>query len=185
MAKKTRRGGQDRELYSINAILEALDGLDGDSIQRVLDYVLGRLSIARPASGSLSIAGHAPAVTVSPPVASSAGGRQLSIKDLKEQKEPASANQMAALVAYYLLEVAPETERKESINAADLEKYFKQARFRLPKSLPHALPNAGAAGYFDALGNGLYRLNAVGYNLVVHALPRGSGSSGKASGKKK
>jgi hypothetical protein len=80
---------------------------------------------------------------------------------------------MAAVVAYYLSEIAPSHERKDAINASDLQKYFKQAGFKLPKSIPQALPNAAAAGYFDSTGSGLYRLNPVGYNLVVHGLPRG------------
>ena len=62
---------------------------------------------------------------------------------------------------------------KDEINAADLERYFKQASFKLPKSIKQALPNAAAAGYFDGAGGGRYRLNPVGYNLVVHGLPRG------------
>jgi hypothetical protein len=97
--------------------------------------------------------------------------RKASIRDLKEEKRPESANQMAALVAYYLSELAPESEFKQSIGAQDLERYFKQAGFRLPKSIRQALPNAAAAGYFDPAGAGQYRLNPVGYNLVVHGLP--------------
>jgi hypothetical protein len=79
---------------------------------------------------------------------------------------------MAALVAYYLSEVVSDDERKVAINTADLERYFKQAGFKLPKSLPQTLSNATAAGYFDPAGSGLYKLNAVGYNLVAHGLPR-------------
>jgi hypothetical protein len=84
---------------------------------------------------------------------------------------------MAALVAYYLSELAPDDERREAINSSDLEKYFKQAGFKLPKAISQALPNAAAAGYFEPTGNGLYRLNPVGYNLVVHGLPRNQGST--------
>jgi hypothetical protein len=36
------------------------------------------------------------------------------------------------------------------------------------------LPNAEGAGYFDSLGGGEYRLNAIGYNLVNHSMPRGA-----------
>jgi hypothetical protein len=114
--------------------------------------------------------------------------RQLSIRDLKDEKKPASSNQMAALVAYYLSEIAPEAERKDTINASDLEKYFKQAGFKLPKVISQALPNAAAAAYLDAAGNGLYKLNPVGYNLVVHGLPRANGQvtgSGKRTKKQK
>jgi hypothetical protein len=42
------RSAQDRELDAMKAIIQALDGLEGESIQRVMDYVLSRLSIAAP-----------------------------------------------------------------------------------------------------------------------------------------
>jgi hypothetical protein len=162
------KSSADRELAAISSILKALETLDGESIQRVLDYVFGRLSIAPPR--------HVKAVTTvtSSPTSSPESSllRRASIRDLKEEKQPDSSNQMAALVAYYLSEIADNSERKDAVNAADLERYFKQAGFKLPKSLPQTLPNATAAGYFDPTGNGLYRLNAVGYNLVVHGLPR-------------
>ena len=185
MARKTRRAGPDPELGAINVILDALDGLESDSIQRVLDYVIGRLSIPRAGvtlSAAAPSASSAHGATVSP-----VGGRQVSVRDLKDQKQPTSANQMAALVAYYLAEVAPSDERKEAVNAADLQRYFKQAGFRLPKSVPHALPNAAAAGYLEAIGNGMYRLNPVGYNLIAHGLPRGAGDAvpSKKQSKKK
>src|SRR5437870_1770433 len=114
MARKTHRGGADPELGAINVILTALEGLEGESIQRVLNYVIGRLSIPQSAvtasAATLSASGTMHGATVSPPA-----GRQLSVRDLKDQKQPSSANQMAALVAYYLAEVAPPDERKESI----------------------------------------------------------------------
>jgi hypothetical protein len=174
MNTKAKAGKADRELEAIGAILRALDGLDGESIQRVLDYVLGRLSI-----GQTGITRALPPTNVSSGASTVPEFRQsrvlTSVRDLKEQKQPESSNQMAALVAYYVSEIAPENERKDSINASDLEKYFKQAGFKLPKKIPQTLPNAAAAGYFDAAGNGLYQLNPVGYNLVVHGLPRGKG----------
>ncbi len=162
----------------------ALEGLDGESIQRVLDYVFGRLSIAR----STSLSSASPVTVISPtaiPRDSPASVRRPSIRDLKEEKRPTSSNQMAALVAYYLSEAAPEAERKAAINASDLERYFKQAGFKLPKVIAQALPNAAAAGYFDPVGNGLYRLNAVGYNLVVHGLPRAQGDTSAGGRAKK
>lgn len=176
MSAGQRKGKADRELDAIGVILGALEPLDGESIQRVLDYVFGRLSISRPppyssASSPIMVAatpqGRDAAISV----------RQVSIRDLKDEKKPASSNQMAALVAYYLSELASDSERKKAINASDLEKYFKQAGFKLPKAISQALPNAASAGYFDAEGGGLYRLNPVGYNLVVHGLPRVEGET--------
>lgn len=163
---------EDKELEAIKAILGALDGLEGDAIQRVLDYVFGRLSISRnsvraeivPSTGEIDIVGGAPSYA--------AVERVPSIRDLKDEKRPTSANQMAALVAYYLSEVARGPERKSTVTAADLDKYFKQAGFKLPRQLTMTLPNAAAAGYLDSVGAGVYKLNPVGYNLVAHALPR-------------
>jgi hypothetical protein len=170
MSADKRRRKADQELEAIGSILTALDGLDGESIQRVFDYVLGRMSIGRPrhlAAAPVSVASTGTVVAHEVPHTA----RRLSIRDLKEEKKPESSNQMAALVAYYLSEIADQSESKDTVNAADIEKYFKQAGFKLPKSIPQALPNAAAAGYFDGEGRGQYRLNPVGYNLVVHGLP--------------
>jgi hypothetical protein len=180
MSVGQRKAGADRELNAIAVILDSLQGLDGESIQRVLDYVFTRLSISRPAHLSVP---QAVAIVPSPTSGRDASHvvRQPSIRDLKEEKKPESSNQMAAIVAYFLSEMVQEDERKEAVNAADLERYFKQAAFKLPKAISQALPNAAAAGYFEAVGNGLYRLNAVGYNLVVHGLPRVSGQTATKS----
>jgi hypothetical protein len=161
----------DQELDAIGSILRALDGLDGESIQRVLDYVFSRLSIGRPTSMVGTSITTAPSPQLSTMGSSS---HQISIRDLREEKQPETSGQMAALVAYYLAEVAPSHERKGTVTATDIEKYFKQARFNLPKNLGMALPNATAAGYFESVGAGTYKLNPVGYNLIAHGLPRDS-----------
>jgi hypothetical protein len=169
MSAKRTSGKDDRELQAIGSILQALEGLEGESIQRVLDYVFGRLSITR--QSRLSPPLGLPSATSSSPEPRHLT-RQPSIRDLKEEKRPESSNQMAALVAYYLSEIASDDERKDAINSADLERYFKQASFKLPRAIVQTLANATAAGYFESIGNGQYRLNPVGYNLVVHGLPR-------------
>jgi hypothetical protein len=173
MAK--RRSQTDRELAAIGSILQALDGLDGESIQRVLDYVFGRLSI----TGRSHVKTASTTTPPAPISSESSHIRRPSIRDLKEEKQPESSNQMAALVAYYLSEITDDQERKHEINTADLQKYFKQAGFRLPKSMPQTLSNAAAAGYLDPTGGGFYKLNPVGYNLVVHGLPRTRSTSEK------
>jgi predicted solute-binding protein len=67
---------------------------------------------------------------------------QVHIKEFKEQKQPRSAIEMAAIVAYYLANMAPEANRKESIATADLDTYFKIARFKLPAKQKFTLVNA-------------------------------------------
>src|SRR5712692_1113042 len=83
------RSRADRELQAMGAILDALKGLEGESIQRVLDYVLGRLSLNRPTRPSLS------STVPSSLPGDGAKARQASIRDLKEEKQPESLNQMA------------------------------------------------------------------------------------------
>lgn len=107
---------------------------------------------------------------------SPSSSERVDIRSLKDQKKPKSARQMACLVAYYLQELVPEADRQETISTPDLEKYFKQAGYRLPEKLPQVLIDCKNAGYFDAPSRGNYKLNAVGHNLVVHSMPVALGS---------
>jgi hypothetical protein len=68
------------------------------------------------------------------------------IRSLKEQKNPANATEMAAVLAYYLQHLAPESERRSQITAADVNKYFIQAGFPLQKRSDQMLVNSRAAG---------------------------------------
>jgi hypothetical protein len=97
------------------------------------------------------------------------------IRSLKDQKQPKSAVEMAAIVAYYISELAQGDERKTSIGTAEITRYFGQAGYRSNSEPRHVLTNAKTAGYFDSAGRGQYKLNPVGYNLVTAQLPdRGS-----------
>jgi hypothetical protein len=187
MPRTDGKSGADRELKAIRANLTALEGLDGESLQRVLDYVFGRLSLNTSPRGYSAGAGYSAGTShavAHQPESATSDSRITSIRDLKDQKQPGSSNQMAALVAFYLSELAPPGERRQEVTSDDLQKYFKQAGFRLPGEMRKTLPNAAAAGYFDGLGGGRYKLNPVGYNLVVHGLPRGAGESPKAPKRK-
>ena len=93
------------------------------------------------------------------------------IRSFRTEKKPRSAREMACVVAFYLKELAPEGERKDNISTADLDKYFKQAQFKLPQRMAQILVDCKSSGYFDSSGRGEYKLNAVGYNLVAHNLP--------------
>jgi hypothetical protein len=174
----------DSELQAIHNVLAALVPLKRDGRVRVLDYVLKRLGMSldtsMPAGVSPLVTSYA---TESAPSSTLAdrSNRQTDIRSLKNEKSPRSANEMAALVAYYLSEAAPETHRKQTINADDIKIYFKQAPFKLPSSAKMTLVNAKNAGYLEPTGEpGQYRLNPVGYNLIAHNLPEG-----KAAPKKK
>jgi hypothetical protein len=103
-------------------------------------------------------------------------GHLTDVKSFRAEKQPTSANEMAALVAYYLVELVPDVERKAEVDTEDMVKFFKQAGFPLPKAPQMLLTNAKNAGYFDKGNAGGYRLNPVGHNLVAHNLPRANSS---------
>ena len=176
----------DQEIDAIKAVLQALEPLRGDVRASVLGYVLQRLQIVLAPSVQTSASGAPGALKDATASSAEPGNEQqtqpVHIKVLKEKKKPRSANEMAALVAYFLANLAPKTERKDRITTKDIETYFKIAEFPLTKT-QFTLPNAKGAGYLDAVGNGAYKLNAVGHNLVVHSLPRGA--DGKTSSRRK
>lgn len=175
----------DEEVSAIKAVLKALEPLVPDARVSVISYVSKRLGIpaANTSETVPNSVGNQPVVGVpSSPVSVP----EVHLKDFTKQKNPKSANEMAAIVAYYLAEVVPLSQRKKSVTADDMKTYFKIGDFPLP-DLRFTLPNAKNAGYFDALGGGEYQLNAVGHNLVAHSLPRssGTGSSTRRSIRKK
>jgi hypothetical protein len=170
---------KDKELEAISSIIGTLTPLNEVERSRVLEYVLKRLDMATvqaPPGAKFDDAGV--------PVTSAANRSVVDIRSLTAEKQPRSATEMVALTAYYLSELAPEGERSETINTDAIRRYFKMAGFPLPSVLRNVLPNAASAGYLENVSRGEYRLNPVGYNLVVHGLPR-SGSPGPVpSGKK-
>jgi hypothetical protein len=173
----------DQELVAIQAVLSAFSGLNAEARQRVIDYVFQRLGLSSAANTASS--------TTLPPVAPPVPSTNPSlptirdIRSLKEQKKPRTAVDMAALVAYYLSELAPDGSRKAEIGSDDITTFFKQAGFPLPAAPRQTLFNAKAAGYLDAAAHGAYKLNPVGHNLVAHGLPSaGTDSTPKPRGKR-
>jgi hypothetical protein len=173
----------DKEVGAIKAVLTALEPLRPEVRVSVIEYVVRRLQI--PLEGGP----HAELSTQQAPLLSTATRSEeatpardttpIHIRDLKEEKDPRSATEMAALVAYYLESLAPSKERKDRVTTKDITTYFKIANYPLPTKIRFTLPNTKASGYLDAVGNGAYKLNAVGHNLVVHSLPRGKATSKK------
>lgn len=153
---------------AIDTIIEALEPLEVTARQTAINAACAHLGLTdaiQPPSSEK----QPPNLGNQPPL------KQIDIRTFKEQKEPKTAIQMACVVAYYLQELAAANERKKTVTANDLDTYFKQAKFKLPKVMAQVLPDARVAGYFEsAPGKGEYSLNAVGYNLVAHNLPKNS-----------
>ena len=168
---------------AIDELIGALSSIDEASritaIKAACDHLkLELFSNALPASSPPSYRLMPPAGDTSSPA------RLVDIKSFRAEKQPTSANEMAALVAYYLAELAPESERKHEVDTEDMVKYFKQAAFPLPRAPRMLLTNAKNSGYFDSGNAGGYRLNPVGHNLVAHNLPRGSSRGAPAKMRK-
>jgi hypothetical protein len=165
----------DAEIRAIQVVIDALEPLDDDARSRVIDYTLKRLGIRELSTVSPVVM---PPAETSADEAPPSGERQITdIRSLREEKQPSTAMEMAAVVAYYLSEAAPPYERRELVTTADIERYFKQAQYRLPSRLDMVLSNATAAGYFDRAARGEFRLNPVGFNLVTQTLPRAAGQT--------
>jgi hypothetical protein len=165
---------EDAELKAINAMVAALSPLKEEQRLRALEYVLRRFNAVTLQAAPVAAAPQAFQPTASVPPAAFASGASpiiMDIRILKETKQPKSANEMAALVAFYLSEVASPAERKQEIDKTDIERYFKLANFKLTAKAGQTLINAKNAGYLDAgSGAGQYKLNPIGYNLVAHRM---------------
>ena len=169
------------ELKAIETITEVLRPLDNTVQQRILQYAMQHLgSQVEQANQSPPILAENKGTKAEQPIE-----QVVDIRTLRDQKQPNSDMEMAAIAAYYINELAPEEERKDAIGTADIKKYFKQAGHPLPKGPQFTLVNAKAAGYFESAGHGKYKLNPVGYNLVAHGLPRAKGERTPISPRKK
>ena len=142
---------------AIDQVLGALSSLDTKEQRTVLQTVCSHLDLNLPAGPirtpfvDQKISVPAPAASATQAGTPSGAETELDIRTLKDQKQPESARQMACIVAYYLLDHAPDAEKKKAITSDDLENYFKQANFKLPRKLEQLLIDCKAAGYFEAV----------------------------------
>lgn len=159
---------------AIDQVINALGPFKATDQQTILRAVYAHLNISAPTdTGSAGrtreeLTGDEPAAEAPSRTSEYAG---MDIKTFKELKNPSSARQMACVVAYYLAEIAIGDERREAVTTADIEKYFKQGRFKLPTKLEQLLIDCRSAGYFETPARGEYKLTRVGHNLVAHQLP--------------
>jgi hypothetical protein len=169
----------DAEIRALQVVIDALEPLDDEARSRVFEYTLKRLGMRDLSTSSAAATSTQEEPT--PDAALLVPTHLTDIRSLRQAKQPKSAVEMAAVVAYYLSEVAPPDERREGVTTADIERYFKQAQYRLPQRMDMTLHNGVAAGYFDRTGRGEFRLNPVGFNLVTQTLPRAAGQTADRS----
>ncbi len=178
----------DKELTAIKAIIGALTELDADARQRVLGYAIVHLQIIlapnRVDPTRVDQFEHSRQPIELAREQDQIPSRLHDIRSLKAEKRPSSDVEMATVVAFYLKTLAPEDERRDTVGAEDIEKYFVQAGYPLPSDHRYTLPNAKKSGYLESAERGRYKLNSVGHNLVVHGLPRSVSSSAEGNWKK-
>lgn len=164
---------------AIDQVTAALAHFEAHEQSTILATVCSLLKIAAPQVANAHAAQlealHSPGApqgALHPPAATHAIMSGMDIKSLRIAKEPSSAREMACLVAYYLTELAPPGERKQTISTSDIEKYFKQAGYKLPSALEQVLSDSKKSGYFETLSRGEYKLTRVGHNQVAHNMPK-------------
>lgn len=169
----------DQEIEAIKTILKALEALDDDVRNNVVEYVFKRLnlSIAPLSSAASNLARNVESSSSQSNITMGNDNEVVHIKQFKESKNPKSAIEMVAIIAYYLQHLAEPDKRQDKIQASDLKQWFNIADFPLPTEMRHILTNTKNAGYIDNVGSGEYKLNAVGHNLVKYNLPRGESKS--------
>jgi hypothetical protein len=178
----------DPEITALTTLIKILDPLNDDQRIRVLTYVFHKLNIRMPHSnsGQQQVTSDSELATVlgtdldgKPPQTVDMRVTATDIRSLKEEKKPRSANEMAALVAFYLEHMASGDERRNFLTAEDIKTYFNQAGFPLPSGpATMTLTNAKNAGYLTARDRGKYCLNPVGYNLIAYKLPANGSEKG-------
>jgi len=174
------------DLEAVRIICGALEPFDEGDRERIIRWASEKLGIkniiptATQNAGQISNAGTTPTPT------GQAGSKD--IKSFLQEKNPTSANQLVAAVAYYFKFEASAAERKDSITKEDLVDACRKAQRERPTYPSQILVNASAFSLVDKVGTGAYEINAVGENLVAVSMPTaGHGNSGtkKASSKGK
>jgi hypothetical protein len=178
----TEQSEQEKGVEAIRTLLDVLGPLSEETRLNVIDYVFRTLKIPFPSVSSAATphpsqpAGFTPTPTPTPAPfthpAQPAHGQITDIRTLTDLKKPKTVSHMVAVMAYYLANYAPEPDRRDYIVPDDIKRYFKSANFPLPTGRQDVtLNNAKNAGYLDGIGEGKFRLNPVGDNLVTHKLP--------------
>lgn len=165
------------DLDALRTILTALEPFDETERERIMRWAGEKLGIKNI---PISVGQITPPVgtTLNTPPVTGQGSKD--IKTFLTEKNPTSANQLVAAVAYYYKFEAPASERKNSITKEDLLDACRKATLERPKAPNVVMVNAANYGLVDNVGTGAYEINAVGENLVAVSMPTaGHGNAGK------
>lgn len=175
------------DLDAVRTIVDTLAKFDADTQERIIRWAREKLglSTAAPARPERGLPVQAPSESQATTSQRQGPAGSTDIKSFVSAKNPSSNNEFTATVAYYYRFEAPEANRKDSINAEDLQEACRLAgrtRFTRPAQ---TLVNAHHAGLIDKAGDrGAYSISTVGENLVAMTLPSDGASNRSASAPK-
>ena len=167
---------RSKSQYRVNIKLGNVEGAES-GVVRIVEALSEMLRGPKRIGGAVDSPASSP---VMPPAPRST---PIDIRSFFSEKQPSSDVEAAAVAAYYYQYLAPDAERRDSIDSTSLQQAFRLARRPLPAKTIYTLQNARGAGYLDSTGEtGRFRLNPVGYNLVEHSLgPSLSSDEGRKS----
>ena len=155
---------ESNEFDIAKEIAGKLKGVDKAQQEKILRWVSEAIGLQTPTPLTGEV--------IQPKVEESATAHT-DIRAFTNSKNPSSDVQLATVVAYFYRFVARADNRKESINKEVLTEAIRQSGKKQPKSANMTLVHAKNQGYLDSVGNGEYRINSVGENLVAMTLGDG------------
>lgn len=159
---------ETNDFEAAKAISEILSGMHKDRQERILRWVGESMGLSQPPPARvLKKVGEAVEATSSRAGDLPSPGQRTDIKTFVGERSPKSDVQFVATVAYFHQFIAPDGEKKESITKDDLVDATRKAGWKRLELPGKTFDNAVQLGYVDRLGGGLFKLNAVGENLVA------------------
>jgi hypothetical protein len=170
----------DDDLDAVRVISTALEPFDQVQREMILRFVRERVGMPLT-NGVPGAAGSPPSPPVvdqtTPPTPVPISGKgPTDIKSFMEHKNPKNDIQAVAAVAYFYKFEAPASEHRDAITADEYVNACRLVGRQRPGRAAQTMHNAVRGGLVDAVGDGTFKLNSVGENLVAVVLP-GDGSS--------
>lgn len=165
---------QTDDLEAVRIIAEALKDFDKSDQERIIRWARERVGLDPSVSSAMVTTPQRQPTTIPATLGSE---KSVTIKEFIESKNPRKDIHFSAVVAYYYRFEASEGSKKDAINSDDLQEACRLSnrnRFEKPIGV---LNNAEAMGLLDRQERGLFKINAVGENLVAMGLPASAGNS--------
>jgi len=163
------------DLDAVRKVADAIEEFEPIVQERILKWAMERVGLKISPSPTVATASVIPD-TLAPIDDSPAQTQSRDIKSFIAGKGHMTNIEFATAVAYYYQFVAPESEKKESINADDLKNACRLSNRNIPSQPGVTLGHAVNAGLLDRGEIGAFRINTVGENLVTMTLGSGKES---------